>query len=372
METTDLVINKEFSELIPPLKENEFKQLETSILKEGIRVPLVVWNNCIIDGHNRYIIAQKYNLEFEVLNKEFNDIKSVKEWIINNQLGRRNLSDWQRYQLVQTKADLWKEEGKETQGQRTDLLSNIDKKLGYNTRNKVAEELNWATGKVGIADIVNNEADTKTKEMLSSGEITINKAYSNLKKTERKDKIEKQRQDIKEGKIELPQGKYEVIVIDPPWPYNSKYDPDTFRGATPYPEMTIEDLHKIDLPTTDNCILFLWTTHKFIWEAKELLNIWGFEYRSIIVWDKNKMGIGRLFRLQCEFCLVGLKGTPILSNNNTHRDIITESRREHSRKPEAFYIMVNELCVGRKLDYFSREKREGWGMLGKEEFNGTI
>jgi len=203
-------------------------------------------------------------------------------------------------------------------------------------------------------------------------EITTSGAVKLAKKTQRRKEIEKQKQDIEEGKIELPQGKYEVIVIDPPWPYNSKYDPDTFRGATPYPEMTIEDLHKIDLPATDNCILFLWTTHKFIWEAKELLNIWGFEYRSIIVWDKNKMGIGRLFRLQCEFCLVGLKGTPILSNNNTHRDIITESRREHSRKPEAFYIMVNELCVGRKLDYFSREKRKGWGMLGKEEFNGTI
>ena len=71
-----------------------------------------------------------------------------------------------------------------------------------------------------------------------------------------------------------------------------------------------------------------------------------------------------IFRLQCEFCLVGIKGNPVLDNNNTHRDIIEESRREHSRKPEAFYTMVDKLCVGRKLDYFGREEKVGWEVFG--------
>jgi N6-adenosine-specific RNA methylase IME4 len=112
--------------------------------------------------------------------------------------------------------------------------------------------------------------------------------------------------------------------------------------------------------------MFLWTTHKFIWDAKKLLETWGFDYRSIIVWDKEKMGMGDLFRMQCEFCLVGIKGKPLLSNPHNLRDIIREPRREHSRKPEAFYEMVDTLCKGSKVEYFARKQREGYVVYGND------
>ncbi len=135
--------------------------------------------------------------------------------------------------------------------------------------------------------------------------------------------------------------------------------------------MTNEELEQMDVPSAADCILFLWTTHKFIWDAKELLDLWGFEYRNTLVWDKGKMGIGKLFRLQCEFCLVGIKGKPLLNNDNTHRDIIREDRREHSRKPEQFYEMVDALCVGRKLDMFGRQKRHGWDIFGGVKWDNS-
>ena len=77
------------------------------------------------------------------------------------------------------------------------------------------------------------------------------------------------------------------------------------------------------------------------------------------------MGIGYWLRLQCEFCLLGIKGNPIWDLKNI-RDIIREPRREHSRKPESFYNMINNNLVGNKLDYFGREKREGWDIYGAE------
>jgi N6-adenosine-specific RNA methylase IME4 len=130
--------------------------------------------------------------------------------------------------------------------------------------------------------------------------------------------------------------------------------------------MTQEELKAIEIPAAENCVMFLWTTHKFIWDAKELLDAWGFEYRSMLVWDKQKIGMGNLIRMQCEFCLVGIKGKPVFKDNHSVRDLISEPRREHSRKPDAFYELVNDLCVGRKLDFFSREPREGWCSYGND------
>jgi len=201
-------------------------------------------------------------------------------------------------------------------------------------------------------------------EEIESGNITAHEAIKQIKIKKREEEIKKQKEEIEAGAIELPQGKYEVIVIDPPWNYGSSYDPEAFRGTTDYPEMTHKELKTLDIPAANNCVLFLWTTHKFIWDAKELLDLWGFEYRSILVWDKGKMGIGKLLRLQCEFCLIGIKGHPVFDNDGTHRDIIREERREHSRKPDAFYEMVDALCIGRKLDMFGREKRNGWDIFG--------
>ena len=188
--------------------------------------------------------------------------------------------------------------------------------------------------------------------------------FKEIKKEKRNKEIEKQKKEITEDKTEV-KGLYDVISIDPPWNYGRKYDPDNSRVANPYPEMTIEEIKNIKLPFKDNAIIFLWTTHKYLPDAFELLKHWGLDYKATLVWNKNKIGMGHWFRMQCEFCLFGIKGKPFWSNT-TERDIIIESRREHSRKPEAFFKMVDKICVGKKLEYFSREKKEGWDIYGND------
>lgn len=195
---------------------------------------------------------------------------------------------------------------------------------------------------------------------------TRTEVLNRVKRIKRIELIKQQKNDIEQGKAILPVGLFEVISIDPPWAYGTQYDGEGWRVANPYPEMNQAQLKELTIPSADNSVLFLWTTHKFLWDAKELLDTWGFTYRNMIVWDKEKIGMGDLFRMQCEFCLVGIKGKPLFDNNHTWRDIIREPRREHSRKPEAFYSMVNNLCIGRKLDYFSREHRSGWEVFGND------
>lgn len=147
MENQNIIINQEFEKLIPPLSKEEFEQLEKNILADGIRDALVTWNNFLLDGHNRLKIAEKHSLKYSVAGKNFEDEEAAKIWMIDNQQGRRNLSDGWKFELAIRRKECLKEVGKETQGKRSDLLSLNDKKLPeHNTRKLIADELGWSTG----------------------------------------------------------------------------------------------------------------------------------------------------------------------------------------------------------------------------------
>lgn len=179
---------------------------------------------------------------------------------------------------------------------------------------------------------------------------------------------EKERLARPENKITipLPENEYEVIVIDPPWPYGTEYDAETRRVASPYPELSIKELESLKLPLANNCILWLWTTHKFIWEAKRLMDLWDFQYKLTCVWNKEKLGMGAWLRCQTEFCLLGIKGNPKWNLTN-ERDIITEARTKHSKKPIMFYEMVKKLTPDMKrINIFGRKKINGYANWGDE------
>ena len=201
-------------------------------------------------------------------------------------------------------------------------------------------------------------------EEIKTGKKTIKEAKGEIKKEKREKDIQQQKEVIAKG-VDLPEGKFETIVIDPPWNYGTKYSSEGRRVANPYPEMSTNDIADMEIPASDNCVMWLWTTHKFIQDAFYLLDHWGFDYKGILTWNKEKIGMGHWLRMQCEFCLLGVKGKPIWDATDV-RDIISEPRREHSRKPEAFYEMVDRVCVGRKLDYFSRQERDGWTLFGND------
>ncbi len=88
-----ITVDNELKSYIRPLKDEEYEKLKESILIEGIRDPLVVWQGILLDGHHRYKIAQEHNLEYKIVEIELPNKEAVKEWIIKNQLGRRNLTE---------------------------------------------------------------------------------------------------------------------------------------------------------------------------------------------------------------------------------------------------------------------------------------
>jgi len=88
----DVIIDEEFQKLLPPLTENVFSDLEKSLLQFGVRDPLVLWDDILVDGYNRYAISQKHGLPFNTISMEFPSRDNVIVWIIKNQMERRNLT----------------------------------------------------------------------------------------------------------------------------------------------------------------------------------------------------------------------------------------------------------------------------------------
>ena len=115
----------------------------------------------------------------------------------------------------------------------------------------------------------------------------------------------------------------------------------------------------------DDAILWLWTTNAHLPHAFGIVEAWGFTYKTLLTWVKNRIGLGDWLRGQTEHCLMSSRGHPrvILMNQSTG---LFAPVREHSRKPEEFYTLVRELCPGPRLDMFSREPHEGFEQWGNE------
>lgn len=203
----DIKINKELKDLIPPLSQDEYRLLEESIINEGCRDKLITWNDTIVDGHNRYEICKKNGIPFKTEDRDFENFDAVKVWMIDNQKGRRNLTDGWKWELAQTRKAILEQKGKEnlkTNIGDNQRLSIIDKGKKHNTREELASELGWSTGKVAMADKVWKEAKPEVKEKIKSGETSINQAYKEIKKEKKQKNLEqKKKQYIEESTKEV-------------------------------------------------------------------------------------------------------------------------------------------------------------------------
>ena len=363
-------IDQEFKNLIPPLSESEYSLLEKEIIADGIRTPVDLWDDVIVDGHNRYEIATKHGLGCPSKGIEFQDKRAARIWIRKNQMARRNITDAWRIELeLQNKAELV-EIGKEKQGERTDLLSLNDKKLepAHNTQKAIATTLKMSTGKVAQAEYVKKN-DTELWEKAKAGDVSIGGAYKEVTKKKRVEKVSIHNEALKKREVIDPvTTDYDVIVIDPPWPIKK-----IVRDVRPnqvadldYPTMTIEEIFNLKIPAAENCHLFLWTTHKFLPTSFEILKLWGVKYVCCMTWHKpgGFQPVG-LPQYNSEFCLYARKGTPTFVDTKNFNTCFDAKRGAHSEKPECFYNTIRRVTAGLKIDMFNRREIdgfEGWGI----------
>jgi len=389
----EIFIDSEFANYIRPLSDEEFEKLKESIKLEGIRDPLVVWNGFLIDGYHRYKIATELEIEFKTIEIDLPDKEAVKEWIIKNQLGRRNLTE---QEVSYYRGKLYEAQKLNHGGNRTASVhfahlktaEEIAQKYGVNEStvrrdevfsrsvDKVAEEVGEEAKRAilsGQANIPKKDVEKLIEikqeapefiEPVLNGEITISKA---VQETKRK-KITEKLNDIETIEAKAVEGVFDVIVIDPPWPIEKiERDIAPNQVKLDYPTMTIDEIKELKIPCADNCHVWLWTTQKYLPAAFEILELWNLKYVCTFVW--HKPGGFQPFELpqyNCEFALYAKKGNPKFVDFKDFKLCFDAPRGSHSEKPDFFYNLVRRVTAGRRLDMFNRRKIEGFETWGKE------
>lgn len=361
-----MIIDKEFQSLMPLLQKEEREKLEENIKKEGVRESLIIWNDILIDGYNRKEIADKLKIKYKIKRIKLKDRPEAILWIINNQLGRRNLSSYDRTRLALKYKEILKSIAERNQ---KNPFKNYNK---FSTGNegvshiydkgrvdeKIGEIAKVSRNIVRKVEFIEQYANKDQKQRLSTQQDSINKVYHEIKK-----------EITKEIKVKnLPKEEFDIVYADPPWKY--QFSETNERSIeTHYPPMTLENIKKLNIKTSKNAILFLWATAPKLKEALEVLESWGYEYKTCAVWDKEMIGMGYWFRGQHELLLLGVKGkiSPPESKNR-FSSVIKSKRTLHSKKPIEVYEMIEKMFPNKKyLELFARENdRPYWTCWGLE------
>lgn len=201
-------IDKELKALIPQLSKEEFEQLEKNILAEGQRDPIIVWpvddDYIIVDGHNRFQIGLKHNPQTpcNYIEKHFNSKSEVIEWMIHNQLGRRNLSAYDRSILALRLKPMFEEKAKENiLATQNNKMASAFQKSGkqVHTSKELAKVAGVSHDTIAKVQKIQEKAPEGVKEKIKSGEVSINQAYKDITQ---KEKQEKRQKEFKEKETE--------------------------------------------------------------------------------------------------------------------------------------------------------------------------
>ena len=372
-----LEIKEEFKKLIPALTQEEFKQLEENCLEEGIREAIITWKGYIIDGHNRYEIANKWNLDFQTKSKHFDNEEAVKEWMILNQFGRRNLSNYQRSVLALQLEDVFREKAKENivieNKNRSTDSAKLPKRDSVDTRKELSIIAQVGERTLGMVKKIQEKAPEEVKAKLQTGEVSINQAYKEIKKEEKKEEIEKRREEIRESlvlyELKATEKKYRIIYADPPWKYGNAMPEYVTEPQDYYSLMSTEDISKMPVKdiTEQNSVLFMWTTSPHLPEALDVVKAWGFTYKTTFIWDKIKHNMGHYNSVRHEILLVCTKGSCTPDVKKLFDSVQSIERTEHSKKPEQFREIIETLYTfGNRIELFARTAPNGWDVFGNQ------
>jgi len=386
-------IDNEFRNYIRPLSSEEFEKLEASVLSEGIRDPLVVWQGILLDGYHRYKIAQEHGLEYKTVEVELPDRDAAKEWILVNQLGRRNLTEQEAsyyrgklyesrklnhggdrkstgniFPLKNTADDIGDEYGVtgrtvKNDAQFSKAVDKVADEIGDKARNAILSG-QAKVPKERVEQLIEiKQVAPEFIEPILSGELPISKAMREIQRNKNESK----------PKPELPKGKYRVIYADPPWPVGS-ITMDKWKSPIEdkYPTMSIEDIGNLPINelAADECSLFLWTTHTFLPDALRLIDIWGFLYFCCITWDKGNGWTQNGFHKRTEFLLYAYKGgINVDQYGQAIPTIITEPSTKHSKKPDTIRELIKNKTPEPRLEMFARDIYDGWVCWGNEVNN---
>jgi N6-adenosine-specific RNA methylase IME4 len=332
-------------QLFPALRPDEYDALKADIAERGVLVPVEIdQDGQMLDGHHRLKIAGELGIEAPTVQREFTDDDARMAHVIALNLKRRHLDavTWGEMFIRYAEARGVRLGTQGRQSEKTDTVSVLASELGVEERT--------ARRHVEAAHL-----SEPMKEAVRSGAKTVSTAKREAKRTERRES----------DPGPPPTGTFRTIVIDPPWDYGDH----SVRGAaaTHYAVMSLADITA--LPVKDmageEAHLYLWVTNPHMPIIWDIIEAWGFDYKTMLTWVKPQMGTGHYFRGATEHVAFCTRGNLPLRKANI-RNWFEADRTKHSAKPEKFYKLVEEASHGPYVELFARTRREGWEGWGDE------
>ena len=201
------------------------------------------------------------------------------------------------------------------------------------------------------------EKQKKILQKASENKWTVRETREAVRSVKRGDEDRK--------KIEMPEDVFDVVYIDPPWQYsNSGFE---MSAENKYPTMSIKEMiDQVKFKTSENAVMFMWVTNPLLEESFELINGFGFKYKTCFVWTKQRHTAGFYVFGQHELLMICVKGSGMLPEKK-FKSIITGYNSVHSKKPHSVYETIEEMYPNRKyLEVFARNNRNGWTSWGNE------
>ena len=325
-------------------------ELAENIKQNNLIVPIVIdKNNKLVDGERRikaYKLLKKKEIEFTRFPEHTIDAEASANTGLHLDIIEA-VSIWNAME----KFSKW------------DQLSESDSR-----RNRASKITDFSHDSLSKARYILNNGNKEENLQLKGGKSII-KTYQQIKA---RIEIEEEKKKVEEEKKK----EYAIIYADPPWKYNK-----TVGEGIANEEYSTMDLYKIKnylkkekIKSQDNSILFLWITFPLLKEGLEVMEAWGFKYKTCgfnwIKLNKNKkpfFGIGHYTKSNSELCLIGIKGKGLTILDDTISQIIFSEKDKHSKKPDEVPEKIVKLVGDRKrAELFARKERKGWDVWGNE------
>lgn len=382
--------------LFPLIEGQAFADLKDDIAAHGLREPIVMFEGKILDGRNRYLAGTAAGALLRFTEYRGDDALA---YVLSINLHRRHMDDSQRAMVAAKIATMRRG-------------SNQHSPNGGTSQSQAAQLLNVGKRSVERAAIVRDRAVPRLVEAVERGSVPVSTAaeiasepverqqsiiaalprdadgrltreartaLAPIIKEVRAEKVsaKKARRVEREAELgarqqALPGKSYGVILADPEWDFETYHaDTGADRSASNhYPTSPLEAIKArpvLSIAAPD-CVLALWATVPMLPQALEVMDAWGFTYKSGAVWVKDRVGTGYWFRNRHELLLIGTRGNIPAPAMGTQWDSVIEApTRRHSEKPDAVYELIESYYPSLpRIELNARAARPGWDRWGNE------
>lgn len=369
----------EAAAIFPDMTSVEFEELKADIAQNGLRLPILVFRNQIIDGRQRVRACKELGIapRYQAVHQS---PKSIPQYIVSMNLKRRHLNDSQRAMVANSLAKLGRGKGMNTaqavtQAQAAQMLNvSIDsiQRARLVETNGVPELVNAV--QEGVLDVTNASAISNLSEAeqadllkLQNKEILakakqIRKEAMAIRRQSRIVEIEKKRANNKP--LIAKDGAYSVIYADPAWDYISE-------ETLGYPTMPLDAIKALPVNqiAAEDAVLFLWCSASLIGNALKVIDAWGFNYKTHAIWNKQMGGQGVYFRIKHELLLVATRGViPEVPYHARQSSVFSDWTGEPSEKPSRIRSVIDNMYPELpKIELFCRGvPAKGWAGWGNE------